>query len=563
MLPAWRVAEFTHVHKGLAMTNETLSHDTQPHNPGYGIFVPQGAHLNHMGGVSYDISSPLMRLRLAASSTFFGEPTYYQVAGRPEPQLGQEYEPDEHALGMLGGLLPDSWYGLSPAQLMEKAIDEAIEADAEGTLKFAGELRENEHIRITPQIILVRAAHSEFVRATGLIRRYAKDIMQRADEPALQLAYHNSAYGRHTPVPNSLKRAWCTYLSGQSEYSLAKYRHAGRGATLVDVINVCHAKSPAINKVMNGELSLQDSTWESVISKHGNNKEAWQLALDKFLLNPAGHMALLRNLRNLHSHDLLTPRVHEALLDGVSEGKQLPFRYYAAYRELQDVGASTRTLATLEACLKSSLGQIPRFRGKVMSLVDNSGSAQMHMASVMGTMSTATIGNISGLLTGLCADEGWLGVFGDKLEELSVRKGEPIFKQLEEVNELADKVGCRTENGIWLFLDRIIKTKEHWDHIFVYSDMQAGHGGLYGTRPSEYKQFLQPGTGNGIDVAALVARYRQEVNPNVMVYLVQTAGYQDTLIPEFYERTFILSGWGPGMLRFAHQMQAMYQPPLH
>lgn len=532
-------------------------------NTDFGLFAQDDAHLNYMGGLSFNISQPLQRLRIAASSTFFGEPTYYQVNGLPQPQLGQEYEPDSHALELLGGLLPEGWHGLSPAQLMEKAIDEALNDDAESTLALAVELRVQENIRLTPQIILVRAAHNEFVRGTGLLRRYAKDIIQRADEPALQLAYHNSFYGRHVPVPNALKRAWADYLGAQSEYTLTKYRHFGRGASMVDVVNVCHAKSPAIDKLMRDELHQDDSTWESVISKHGNNKDAWQLALDKFLLNPAGHMALLRNLRNLQQHDLLTPRVQEALLDGVANGKQLPFRYYSAYRELQKVDASASTLATLEACLQSSLGTLPHFSGKVMSLVDNSGSAQANTTSAMGTMSTAAIGNLAGLITGMCADDGWLAVFGDSLREMSVRKGEPILSQLGEVNYLAHDIGEGTETGIWLFLNRIIKTKEHWDHIFVYSDMQAGHGGLFGKRPADYKNYLQPGTEKGIDVAALVARYREEVNPNVMVYLVQTAGYQDTLIPEFYERTFILGGWGPGVMRFAHQMQQMYQQPLH
>ncbi|HLK60034.1 MAG TPA: hypothetical protein VKU00_25970, partial [Chthonomonadaceae bacterium] len=39
----------------------------------------QDAHLNWMGGPSYRLENPLDTLRLAASSSFFGEPMYYQV----------------------------------------------------------------------------------------------------------------------------------------------------------------------------------------------------------------------------------------------------------------------------------------------------------------------------------------------------------------------------------------------------------------------------------------------------------------------------------------------------
>ena len=36
--------------------------------------------------------------------------------------------------------------------------------------------------------------------------------------------------------------------------------------------------------------------------------------------------------------------------------------------------------------------------------------------------------------------------------------------------------------------------------------------------------------------------------------MVQIAGYKDTLVPEFYDRTYILGGWGEGLLRFADAM---------
>jgi hypothetical protein len=51
-----------------------------------------------------------------------------------------------------------------------------------------------------------------------------------------------------------------------------------------------------------------------------------------------------------------------------------------------------------------------------------------------------------------------------------------------------------------------------------------------------------------------VTRYRAEVNPRVRVFLVQIAGHQDTLVPELYDRTYILGGWGEGLLRFAAEM---------
>jgi hypothetical protein len=41
----------------------------------------------------------------------------------------------------------------------------------------------------------------------------------------------------------------------------------------------------------------------------------------------------------------------------------------------------------------------------------------------------------------------------------------------------------------------------------------------------------------------LIDKYRKEVNPKVNVYTVQTAGYDNVLVPENCYRTSILYGW--------------------
>jgi hypothetical protein len=129
-----------------------------------------------------------------------------------------------------------------------------------------------------------------------------------------------------------------------------------------------------------------------------------------------------------------------------------------------------------------------------------------------------------------------------------------VFDQLKTVNKTGRSVGAATENGVWLFWDKAIKTKEHWDNEFIYSDMQAGHGGLYGCNANEYSNYQWGG--RHIHVPKLISEYRNKVNKNVNVFLVQTAGYQDTIVPEFYDRTYILGGWGDGILRFAATMIA-------
>jgi uridine kinase len=104
-----------------------------------------------------------------------------------------------------------------------------------------------------------------------------------------------------------------------------------------------------------------------------------------------------------------------------------------------------------------------------------------------------------------------------------------------------------------LFWDQAIRDKTHYDAVFVYSDMQAGHGGLYGTDSNQYREYIWSNGGRYIDVPKLINKYRSTVNPNVEVFLVQVAGYQDTIVPEHYRHTHILGGWSDGILRYAQR----------
>lgn len=519
-----------------------------------------GRHLNHMNGVGYDISNPIKELRIMASSSFFGEPNYYHEDVKPVDNnihLRESKSPDynylEKTLGKVISI--PGYHNESTTTIMEKVIDAALNFNAEETLKEAARLRNEDNIRTTPQVIMVRAANNEKVRGTGLIRKYFKEIMKRTDEAALQLAYQIQVFGR--PVPNALKKAWKSFLEGQTEFQLAKYRMEKKTFKTVDVVNLVHAKGDAINKLMKGELSLNENTWESYISKHGSSKETWTHAVSLM-----GHMALLRNIVNFIKNEVDYKIYLPKLIATVESGKQLPFRYVSAYNMAKKENANGVILDAIEECLEKSLGNLPKFEGRTMSLCDNSGSAHGAFTSAAGTMSIAQIANLTAVITGKASDEGYVGVFGDKLEVFPVMKKASILQQKEKADGLGKNIGDGTENGIWIFLDNAIKNKEHWDNIFIYSDQQAGHGGLYGLDGQRnYPEFIWEGSNNiyygihYIDVAALIKKYRETVNPNVHVFMVQVAGYKDTLMPEFYDKTYILGGWGDGLLRFAKEMQ--------
>jgi hypothetical protein len=209
----------------------------------------------------------------------------------------------------------------------------------------------------------------------------------------------------------------------------------------------------------------------------------------------------------------------------------------------EEVNFRTQIMDALEECIDIAIANTPKLKGKVMSLCDNSGSAWGACPSEYGTVTVAEIANLSALITGANAEDGYVGVFGDKLKTRGVSKRNGILTQLKESNDLGNGVGQATENGIWLFWDKAIKEKEHWDTVFIYSDMQAGHGGLYGTDWNEYKDFVHGRSGRHIDVLKLVQEYRRKVNSRVNVFSVQVAGYDNSALPENLYRGAVLTGW--------------------
>jgi len=213
-------------------------------------------------------------------------------------------------------------------------------------------------------------------------------------------------------------------------------------------------------------------------------------------------------------------------------------------------------VSVLNNCLEQSADELPHLPGINAYLSDNSGSAHGTFTSEFGSVNVANIGNLSSVIAAKNSDEGYVGIFGDKLEMMKVEKTDSIIKKAEEADRIGKGIGASTENGIWLFLDKAIREGQHWDNLFIYSDMQAGHGGLYGVNPVSYQEYALDR--RYIDVAKMIDAYRKKVNPKVNVYMIQTAGYANVLVPEYGYRTNILYGWTGKELLFADKMNKLW-----
>ena len=261
-------------------------------------------------------------------------------------------------------------------------------------------------------------------------------------------------------------------------------------------------------------------------------------------------MALLRNLRGIFTEikdQKVASDVLAQLKNGVGKGKQFPFRYWSAYKAVQresSVNHKQIILDALEECIDVSVANMPKLKGKTACLSDNSGSAWGTFNSEYGSVTVAEIANLSSLITALQSDEGEVGVFGDNLSLESVSKRNGILTQLQETSARGRAQGGGTENGIWIFLDQAIKKEEYYDNIFIYSDMQAGHGGLFGHGHTVgSSKYVHGRGGTYVDVLKMVQDYRKKVNPKVNVFTIQVAGYNNSVLPENLYRGAILAGW--------------------
>jgi hypothetical protein len=493
---------------------------------------------NFMGGTSYTLN-PLDTLRIVAASSIFGEPSYYRGSHDKPSNLTTLLKND--VLGLYGGKGVET-----TTDVFTNVIDAALDYNFEATLELARTLRHEYFMRMNPAVIFIRAAQhanrGEFNKNNpGVMRKIGTELIVRPDDITNQFDYYMWLNVTKKGLPSIVKRVWADALGEFDAYRINKYKSKG----LIDLVRISHAKSDVINELMTtGDVTVESSaqTWESLRSQG----KTWMEIFDTIRIP---HMALLRNLRGIFTevNDLeFAKRVCENLKSGVPYGKQFPFRYYTAYQAVGSVNHSGLLRDTLEECLDISVSNLPKLTGKTICLSDNSGSSWGSLNSEYGTVTVAEIGNLSSIVTALQSDEGEVGVFGDRLDITPVSTRNGILTQMKEASTRGRAQGGGTENGIWLFFKEAIKNKTHYDNIFVYSDMQAGHGGLYGVNENDYKDFIYDdnrGYGRYIDVLKLVQKYRKVVNPKVNIFTVQTAGYNNSVVPENLYRGAILGGW--------------------
>ncbi len=528
------------------------------------------AVVNFMGGNSYTMD-PLKTLKLVLTSLIRGESQSYRFSPNSKKFKGSY---------LFQELYDSTEDTMDTVNYFDDCLQKAIDYDFEGCIELIEPLRHDYGMRLNTQALvsalILHPKRVEFNKTHPTVLR--KAILTASHIPTDLCSQFAFLKKSGKPIPSIWKRACADKLEEMSRYHYGKYLHGsktGSGekvkemnklekASLVDLIRLTHPrgdKNTTINElVKNGKIEVadEDETWERLKS----SGKTWREIIDQIKLP---HMALLRNLRNILEEmsiatdqsdvETILSDIFTRLENGVVHGRQFPFRYYSAYLALKESTSISRKhreagLICLNNCMVKSLDTIPQLNGRVDCLADNSGSAKGAFTSEYGSIAVSTIANLSSLLTCLRATRGGsVWVFGDKLQEYKVNE-KPILEQLDEINKIGDGIGQCTENGIWLFFKNAIKNKIIYDTIFIYSDQQAGHGGLYAISSElpEMKELNGTIVDNRfnsqyVDVLKLVNRYREQVKRDINLFSVQVAGYDNSVLPDLLYRGAVLSGW--------------------
>lgn len=221
-----------------------------------------------------------------------------------------------------------------------------------------------------------------------------------------------------------------------------------------------------------------DSAWENIIPT-------------------MGYMALLRNLRNFDEikiSNTVVDSVCKRLADPerVAKSRQLPFRFFSAYKAL----SSDNYSLALTRALDASLVNVPVFEGKTLVLLDVSGSMDMvgYGPSHNGVRKNIPdgvmpweIGGLFALAIAYSSPNVDFAIFGTHSKKVPLPKGGSVLKTLPGLYE---NHGVGHGTNIYQSIEREF---DGHDRVVVFTDMQdnGGSGWGYGENVTEPGKFPQ------------------------------------------------------------------------
>lgn len=407
--------------------------------------------------------------------------------------------------------------------------------------------REKMYLRSIPMVLAVEMAKR--FNGNALVGKTVARVVQRADEITEILAYYTMANKRTkakklNKLSKQVQKGLALAFNNFNEYQFAKYNRK-TAISLRDALFLVHPKAKSetqqevFNKIVNNTLSVP-YTWETTLSAVGQRsfssdeakKAAMQEAWEELITSKQlGYMATMRNLRNMLQADISPAHIdlvceHLTNPTAVLNSKQLPFRYLAAYRELQEVshGLTGQLMQALETAVKTSVEHLKGFDAntRVVIACDVSGSMQFPL-SPRSKIKGYDIGLMLGMLLQHKCKHVVSGMFGARWKTVAL-PGNSILANVDAFYKREGEVGYSTDG--YLVIEDLIKRAYVADKIMLFTDCQ-----LWNSNNSQ-----DTFAGNW-------AIYKQTVAPKAKLYLFDLKGLGTTPVDIHQNDVYLISGW--------------------
>lgn len=419
-----------------------------------------------------------------------------------------------------------------------KDCEGVAKTEPEFILKLAAYVRNELNLRTVSVALLAKAANIPVCKK--YVRKYAPLIIKRADEINEVIAAYTSLFpgksvvkeGRSRHInkkfPNSLKKAIKDAFVRFNEFQIAKYNRAGAAVKFKDAIMLSHASKPSdlIKKILDGKLATPE-TWETEISGKGSTKENWLNILPKM-----GHMAALRNINNFLKNGIGPSHFLEKISgkDQVLKGKQLPFRYYSAYKNVHE-GTTAQVAKVREAlskALQHSIANLPQLNGKTCICIDTSGSMTSSI-SEKSNMQLVEIAALMGSITNEMSKDNIVYCFDDKLYKKKLNK-DTVLENTEYLMKRAYGGGTDAH----LCIEELHNKNIDVNRVIMFTDMQIyGENEWAGNLSSSWKEYVK-------------------THPNAKLYVVNLCSYGSDSPVEIdgKNNAMVITGWSEQILKF-------------
>lgn len=442
------------------------------------------------------------------------------------------------------------------SDLHYEKVDERVSRIAELITKvdpmFVAQLsvyvRTQMNMRSIPMLLLVELARVH--NGDNLVSRAIAKTITRADEISELLAcyqFRSSQRGvkKLAKLSHQVQAGLQEAFNKFDEYKFAKYDRESLVVRLRDALFLVHPKAKnaeqqtIFDKIASQTLATP-YTWETEFSALGQqkfeSKEAKQVAYaakweELIVSGKLGYMALLRNLRNIalsgasaQHINAVCARLKDA--QAVLKSKQLPFRFLAAYREMESVTSpyTAHILDSLEEAVLISAMNINGYSGndKVLVACDVSGSMQRSISS-RSSVQNFDIGLLLAMLFQTTCKQVTIGMFGD------VWKVIPLPSRSVLVNTLAlhareGEVGYST-NG-YKVIEWMIENHVFYDKVLMFTDCQIWNSmrGRNNTIQSSWYKY-------------------KAMYPQAKLYLFDLDGYGAVPFRQTEKDVFLIAGW--------------------